>query len=78
MSAWKTIVRFVVENLPDSVSRRREILNAVVEAMPANHPAAAPVSDLLGHLNRHNLLQRELPTLVGDSLPQGKERPDVR
>ncbi|MCW5559186.1 MAG: hypothetical protein KIT22_15320 [Verrucomicrobiae bacterium] len=64
---WKTISAHVIGSLPDSIEQRRRLLNALCRVMPAQAPAADEVAEVLFHLNRHNLAQREFPFRLGDT-----------
>lgn len=58
---------FVICHLPDSISQRKQILEALLDLMPRSHAERATVFSLLNLLDTHQNLQRELPGLFCQS-----------
>lgn len=52
-----------IETLPDSVSKRKELLNAVRVTLKTNHPAFSKVTEMISAIERLEELQRDLPGL---------------
>lgn len=52
------LAQFILANLPDSISERRRILDALINL---RHSGIKQTRELLYHLDRHEILQRELP-----------------
>lgn len=59
--AFDVVASLVVENLPDSISRRKQVLGSLLELMPENHPLAGEVKSLLDTIKHHEFYQSELP-----------------
>lgn len=59
MNHWDTIISTLVEGLPDSLSKRDQILEAILAVAPRSHPGFQHVRDLHAALVDHQLAQRE-------------------
>lgn len=57
----RVLARHSLANLPDSMSERRQVLEALLELLPRHHENRQEVRNLLSTLDQHLLLQRELP-----------------
>jgi len=55
------LIGFAITELPDSMSKRRDLLTAALAVLPARHPMRTPVREILSALDRHELAQREFP-----------------
>jgi short-subunit dehydrogenase len=61
MDALNTIIEHVVGTLPDSISRRREVLTALHKLMKRDHVATRNIRAQLAALDEIQKLQAELP-----------------
>ena len=57
------LVAHATITLPDSIEQRKQVLEAILDVAP-NHPHAQEYREMLGHLNRQSLMQRELIALT--------------
>ncbi len=55
---WDDVEKAVLESLPDSVSKRRALLNALVRVMPVD-AAGSRIREILTHLDAHIVAVRE-------------------
>ena len=58
---FASLAVFVVERLPDSVTKRKELLEALRLMCPMGHPLSDELTKLRFHLDMHEITQRELP-----------------
>lgn len=57
---WDVLAPTLLGALPDGIEQRVEFLTAILRVMPASHPARRSAAELLAHLDKHLLAQREL------------------
>ena len=57
----ETVYAHCVRTMPDNVSARRELLNALNLLLPETHPKKTELDAALHHLDLHIIAQRELP-----------------
>lgn len=57
------LAEHVARTLPDSITQRRSLLRALKSTLTTKHRAYDVVSGMLGGLDAHDELQRELPLL---------------
>jgi hypothetical protein len=55
------LVQWVGENLPDSISKRRRLLDACLIILPERSPVRRPIGEMKLHLDAHDAAQAELP-----------------
>lgn len=68
------IIRFVTENLPNHIGKRRELLDALSQILPEEHGRRSDVQEMLLHLDLHIIATRELP-LKFDPTTTGEPQP---
>lgn len=56
---WNTVIAAIIGHLPDSISKRCAVLDALQAVVPSKHPARAKVVELYQALISHELAQRE-------------------
>ena len=71
----QTLTAHVVKTLPDSITERGPILDALLDVLPDSHPNYREVAELKIHLEQHELLQSQLPGNLtpDDEADQNKE-----
>lgn len=58
---FRQIIDHCLETLPDSISSRRGLLNALASVLPPSNEQRPAVLSLLAGLDRHLIEQREFP-----------------
>ncbi len=59
--AHSVIYAHAVRTLPDSLTERRQLLEALRRVLPAAHPATAQLAGVLAAMDAAESLQRDLP-----------------
>jgi hypothetical protein len=67
----ETVVAHVVETLPDDLHKRRKLLNAVLECVPASQ-VPDELREMLSLLDRHILAHRQLALDFGGCRGTGR------
>lgn len=57
-------IKHVIATLPQQIHVRRQLLKAIVRLIPDNYPARQEITDMLTHLEHHEILQQEFPSLI--------------
>lgn len=53
------LIDHVMATLPENITERRRVLNALCIRAPKNHPKTKAVASILSHLDMHMISQRE-------------------
>jgi hypothetical protein len=62
------LIAHAVATLPDSITRRKDLLSECLAFMPESHPLKARVDSMLLYLEVHEKQQTELPLLFAEHL----------
>ena len=70
--SFNRIVALVIETLPEAVPARVEILEHLLNIVPANHPQFEHIKSCLAHLQSHQRTQLELPGILRSESSSGR------
>jgi hypothetical protein len=68
--AVSILASHVASTLPDSISKRKTLLMALRDVLPAKHPARIQVIAQLGTLTALEIMQSELPLKFSRAKPE--------
>lgn len=72
----QTLTAHVVKTLPDSITQRGPILDALLELLPDSHPNYRELAEMKIHLEQHELLQSQLPVNLNQEEGHSEEIQD--